>query len=216
MMALVAVLISATLRASPVIFQYATTIDTTDFGGGPGTPLVVTYEFDSALADGSGPVGPIDSTSGSYGPLTMQIQLGGETVSAAGGGISVFDNAGSSIIEDSYDVRPDDDSFSGQLLGRDVGFFRFLIVDSDRNMFNSTALPLSPDFATAADYQQVEFDFADGSELSNSEGPEVPLDQRTPFTLTAVPEPSSIALLALGGLAFFGRQLITGKNKGQC
>ena len=67
-------------------------------------------------------------------------------------------------------------------------------------MFSSTALPLTPGFAAAGDYQQTEIDFTDGTYLAVEEFPETPLDQRTPFTLTAVPEPSTLALFALGGL----------------
>lgn len=211
--ALFVILISATLQASPVIFQFNTTVDATELGGGSATPLLVTYTFDSTLPDGSGPTGPVDSTCGSYGPLFMQIQLGNEIVTASGGGISVFDNAGTSIVEDSYDVRPDDYMFSGQLLGRDINFFRLLIVDSDRTMFSSTTLPLMPGFATAGDYQQTEFDFADGSYLAVEEFPDTPLDQRMPFTLTIVPEPSTFTLLALGGLTVYGRLLDTRRRR---
>jgi hypothetical protein len=74
-------------------------------------------------------------------------------------------------------------------------------------MFSNTALPLLPGFAMAADYQQTELDFADGSELRVEEFPDTPLDEKTPFTLTAVPEPSTLALLVLGAFAICGRRL---------
>jgi hypothetical protein len=87
-------LISVAAHAAPLTFQFATTIDATPVGGSATAPLTVIYTFDSALADGSGPGNPVSPTLGSYGPLTMQIQIGGQTISATGGGISVFDNAG--------------------------------------------------------------------------------------------------------------------------
>jgi hypothetical protein len=202
--ALISILTSVTLQALPVTFQFSTTVDATPLGGGPATPLIATYTFDSDLPNGSGPTGPVDSTCGSYGTLFMQIQLGNEIVTASGGGISVFNDAGTTFVEDSYDVRPDDGIFSGQLLGHDITFFRFLIVDLDRTMFSSTALPLMPGFATSGDYQQTEIQFADGSYLGVEEFFDTPSDQRVPFTLTIVPEPSTVALLAIGGLMSFG------------
>ena len=194
---LLAVLVSLPSQAAPLTFQFDSMIDTTAFGGASATPLSVTYTFDSASPEGSGPF----SGPGSYGPLTMQIRVGSETVSASGGGIFLWNH----IDSDGYDVRPSDSMFSGQLFGRDITNFRFLLVDQDATMFSSTALPLSPQFATFADFQQTEMSFADGSALAIEEFPETPLGQRTPFTLMQVPEPSTLALLSIGVLVISSR-----------
>jgi hypothetical protein len=97
--------------------------------------------------------------SSSYGPIDLRIELGGEAArgSGDGSGITVFDNAGAAITEDSYDVRGDVRSFGTQrLLGREIQLARVLLVDADRTMFDSTVLPLDPAFATQADAALVE------------------------------------------------------------
>jgi hypothetical protein len=189
--------------SAPLTFQFSTTMDTTSFGGGSNTPLTVTYTFDSALPNGSGPGAPISSTLGSYGPLSMEIRLGTETVAGSGGGISVFNNASASGLEDSYDVRLD--SFSGQFFGRDLEIFRFLLVDESGTMFNATHLPLSPGFAAATQFQQTEFNFFDGSSIETGEDSNTPTGDRRPLTLSTVPEPSTGGLLGIGLTLIAGR-----------
>ena len=157
----------------------------------PSRVVVRPFHIAWQSANGSGPFGTND-TGGSYGPLTMQIQLGNETVSASGGGITVFNNAGPSSSEDGYDVRPSQ-TFNKQLFGRNLRFFRFLLVDDSGTMFTNTDLPLSPAFAAIAGFQQTELDFQSNVVVQV-------LGQPTPFTLTLVPEPSAIALLAMGFL----------------
>ena len=74
-------------------------------------------------------------------------------------------------------------------------------------MFGNTGLPLSPGFATAAGFQQTEFDFSDGSGLFVDEFPDTPLEERTPFTLTMIPEPTTGALFLMGALVVCVRRL---------
>lgn len=179
--------------AVPVTFRFDTSMDTSVVGGAPGTPLAVVYTFDSESANGTGGVIGGEG-SGSYGPLTMQIRLGDQVVSAVGGGIYMWDNTGDHT--DGYDVRPGSgpESFTGQLFGLSISFFRFLVVDTDQTMFNGTVLPLplplTPCFVAAADFQQTGFDLFN-DELSVSVGvnefPDIPPEQRTPFTLTLLP-----------------------------
>jgi hypothetical protein len=46
-------------------------------------------------------------------------------------------------------------TFSGQILGRNVIQFGFVVFDFDLNMFNDTSLPLSPDFVREVDLAGV-------------------------------------------------------------
>lgn len=198
-LALIALLCPDAIAQSLLTFQFATTMDTTPYGGTPDTPLRVIYTFDPALPDGSGPGGW-----GTYGPLTiMQIQLGNQIVWGSGGGISVFNN--SVTGSDSCEVLAD--TVVGQLFGRELSHFRFVLVDQEQAMFNDTSLPLSPGFAALADFQQTEFWFANGGYLSTVEFELTPVEQRRQFTLTAVPEPSSVILLLASGCVAIGVHL---------
>lgn len=187
------------LHAEIVVFQFRTTVHSIAMGpsgilpaGIPDSaPLVVTYAFDTALQNGTGPFG-INSTTGSYGPIAMMIQVGGETITAPGPftGISVINNAGSFASSDEYDVRVGDFATSiGTVFGTDVIFFRFLLADESGLMFNSTALPSSTAFATFAQFQQTELDLFDSVTgesvlLWVEEFPNTPPAQLTPFSLT--------------------------------
>lgn len=61
--------------AAALTFQFDTTLDTTRFGGAPGTPLSVTYTFDPTLPNDAS-----DPNLGLYTPLTMEIRLGIEVI----------------------------------------------------------------------------------------------------------------------------------------
>jgi hypothetical protein len=194
-------LISSVSQAALLTFRFETTMDTTAYGGAANTPLSVLYTFDSTAPNGSGP-GAVDSTSGSYAMLNLEIRLGDQFTSASGAGmsngISLFNDTGP-YIEDGYEalsVGP----FSGQIFGRDIHYFVFQLTDKNHTMFSDTSLPLSPDFAAAADYQHVGFYFPDLTSFSLVEFAAMPAEQRTPFTLNLVPEPSSLMLILSGGV----------------
>ena len=181
------------LLADDVTFQFTTTISATPVGGPANAPLVVTYTFNSQLAIGTGP------GTDSYGPLRMKIEVGDQSVTAFGlnSGILVGNNWGGGT-EDGYQPQVDNSAdVSGQLFGLDFMFFRFLLVDTDGTMLTSSELPLSPDFASGADFIQVIIALYDPTtgevfELQIDEFPDTPSELKTPFTLTLVDDPISL------------------------
>jgi hypothetical protein len=203
-------LLNLDTAAAPVTFQYSTTVNASAFGGGLNTPLVVTYTFDSALAAGTGPFTSISNLS-SYGPLSLTLSLGAYTVTGQGGGITVYNDvplypAGEpSYFEDGYGVRAS--SYQGLIDKKSVSFFRFLLVDdsptSPAPMLSGTSLPTDPAFSLQAQYQQLEITFTDGTSLIDDEFHGTPEASVVPFTLKAVPEPSSW-VLAVAAAVLFG------------
>jgi hypothetical protein len=153
---------AAPAQARIITFQFRTTVDATQVGGGPNEPLIATYAFDSQLPDGSGPFA-IDDKSGSYGPIRMVLQVGDQSVTSATGGITVINDSSSINTEDSYDVRISADlgDIQGAIFGYQVVFFRFLLVDEDGTMFSGTGLPLSAAFAARAQFIELEVDLYD-------------------------------------------------------
>jgi hypothetical protein len=153
--------VSAPARAqtAPAIsFQYTTTIDTTDAGGGPGTPLIITYRFDPNLAPGSGGGGPEEGVA-DYGPLDrVTVQLGDQCVAqSTTGSIGVFNGPNSLFVEDSYVVSWQPAPSAGpSLFGMDLRLAQVVLIDRNSAMFNSTALPTTPDFSVAAPEQQTD------------------------------------------------------------
>ena len=136
------------LLAEDLTFRFTTTVDASSVGGPANAPLVATYTFASDLQNGTGSFLTTDSL-GSYGPIYMTLQVGDQRLTATGD-ILVGNNGGVGK-QDIYDVRFYGASYGGpvpgQLFGLDVEFFLFQLTDSDGTMFNSTAMPLSPDFA---------------------------------------------------------------------
>jgi len=165
-------------------FVFETTFDTSAIGGAPDVPLRVVYRFRSDLAPGTGPFADLPPTVAGYGPIEVDVQLGPDTVHGAGigTGITVFNDAGSTHDEDSYDVRGDSRNFGVQrLLGYQVELFRFLLVDNDHTMFGSAALPVSTAFATQADVAYVD------AQLLDDQGHSITLTSSgRPYTLTRV------------------------------
>ena len=195
---------SALMAQSTITFQYDTVIDTTQVGGGPGTPLRVTYSFLSDLQPGSGQFGTTD-VAAAYGPITLTLQIGAEAVDVSGPGnvigIGVFNNAGTTFVEDGYGVASfPEATYSGQLFGLDVNFIDVHIIDSNLDMFSSTALPLTPDFASRADqsYVQITLQDASGNQILLSN-----YGQGAPFSLglgtTAAPVCNS-KVISIAGL----------------
>jgi hypothetical protein len=185
------------LLADDVTFQFRTTIDASPVGGPVNASLVATYTYDSNLQNGTG---GFDTSSGfgSYAPIQMVLQVGDQCVTATGEFL-IGDNWGDGS-EDGYDVRFegisrfDGSSASGQLFGLNVEFFRFVIVDSQAAMFSSNAVPVSPDFAILADYQQIDMGLlnpktGEGFFLGFSEQEDTPPELKTPFTLTLIGDP---------------------------
>lgn len=176
-LALLTVLVSAASYAAPLTFQFDTTIDTSPLGGAVATPLTVTYTFDPAL------MGPPDG--GTYGPLSfLQLRLGNETVS--GFELATIWVSDSPEGPDSYTIYATLPLTSVDFFGTTLRYFGISMEDPDGTMFSSGALPLSASFATAADFQQTLLQFDQES---------LAADPQTPFTLTVVPEPSTVVLL---------------------
>lgn len=151
---------SAPARAAtdPLItFQYTTTIDTTDVGGAPDTPLTLTYRFDPNLPSGSGGGSPEIGFS-DYGPLDRVIlRIGDQCLAqSATGAISIYDGPNSLFVEDAYVAALNPAPSSGtKLFGLDLRLAQLVLVDFNGTMFNNTALPTTTNFAAAAQEQQT-------------------------------------------------------------
>lgn len=169
----------ATVKARELVFLYESTVDTTMLDGSA-PPLRVTFWLDSELPTGTGPIGPNPPSSTGYGPVNMLIRLGDETVVGTGGGITVFNNAGTTFVEDCFDVRPS--AIAGSLYGRVVIFFRILLVDKDCDMlFSDTTLPTDPNFAIATDFQQVSINLGLSVNPDIREFTNTPAEELTPL-----------------------------------
>lgn len=139
-------------------------MDTTEVGGGPYTPLRITYQFDPSLAPGSGASGSGERYT-SYGPLDRTvIEISGQCVVVSGSGteIIVFNNAGTTFVEDSYAVTAASPATTGKtLFGLDLDLVLFVLIDPDRTMFTDTSLPTNVQFAQDAEGQQTSILLAD-------------------------------------------------------
>jgi hypothetical protein len=181
------------LRAETIAFQFQTTIDARPVGGSANAPFVVTYAFDSNLTNQA----VDDPIHGDYAPLVMTIQVGDEIATASGPGTEIFLWNNTPDGTDGYDVRIDNftgSSVDGTLFGMEISFCRFLIVDIEGTMFNSNSLPLSPAFATQADFQQSEIDLIDPLTggmvtLEITEFAATPQKDLTPFSLSLSYDP---------------------------
>lgn len=167
-------------------FRYRTTLDATLVGGSANEPLVVTYGFEPTLSPGSGPLGNTSPFLSSYGPVEFIIEIGGDTVTASGPGtgITVFSNLSAEGV-DQYELRAP--YCTGKLFGFHVGFFRVLLVDQDAATFPTTDLPLTPAFADAIDFSQVNLQLIDTivghTDLGFSESSTTPVSERKGITL---------------------------------
>lgn len=182
----------AIAATTPIEFIYTSTIDATAVGGGTDDPLIVIYSFSPDLAPGSGTVGSGDpSTSIGYGPLeSIRVQVGTQCSYYTGprSQISVFNDAGTTIVEDSYAVqaKPLDDTFLGAY---PIAAALFDIVDSDRTMFSDTSLPTTPGFAQAAEYAQNTIQIGRGPQRIDL------LSYNVPFKLGVFDQIAAIATL---------------------
>jgi hypothetical protein len=180
--------------AKELTFVFRTTIDATPAGGAPDTPLTVTYTYDPDLRS-QYDFDPVYG--GIYTPFHMVIQLGDESVKATQGTYIYTWNLPD--YEDGIDVRVENSGaydggrnvVNGTLFGYQVVFFRFLLADEDATMFDTAQLPLSPDYALEADFQQTElvlFNPATGefTGIFVMEFPGQPPEFYTPFTLEDV------------------------------
>ena len=144
-----------------IAFGFSTVIDTTSVGGSPDTPVQIIYRFSPTLT----PVPDSTEMSDDYGPLEKVIvEIGDQCAAMSGPGtsLSVFDDAGTSSLDDAYDVRADIPATTGEtLFGLDLIFFRFILVDPQLAMFSDTSLPTTTLFAGDADYQGLDFDLYD-------------------------------------------------------
>lgn len=186
------------VEAEDVTFQFKTTIDASRAGGPRNAPVVVTYTFDSQLADGDS-----GDHHGYYTPFQIAIQIGDDCVAASSGAIFIWDDISGT---DGYDVRPE--TISGQLFGYEVTFFRFVLASNDGTMLYGTSLPVSPAFADDADQFQVSLDLHDpltgeNVYLSSGNDPGTAVEYRTPFSLTLVHMAGPDTLIAALGLGVF-------------
>ena len=181
---ILALAMPAAARAESVTFRYEST---TALANGTSVPVVAVFTFDTTLANGTGSSGT-SPTHGSYGPWAGTLTVGGESVALTGGTIEVFNNAGTTFVEDGYDVRwqrgPETTS-TGTLQGGQLCFFRVVLVDTHATMLSTTALPTNANFATGADYVQDDYQVScgTGTFFGKSESPNSSV--RRPFSLSS-------------------------------
>jgi len=195
---------ASTSWASPITFIYESTTNAHYVGGSSTEAVAVNFTFDSDLSNGTGSFA-LTPHNGSYGPWEGTLRVGTETVALTGGTIEVFNDAGSSIIRDAYDFRWDSHRGTslGSLFGRNLDFFRILIVDDDCDMLSSVDLPADSGFALKGDYIQDDFTLIQTSSdpeavffgYSESHGP---VRSFTLSNATPVPEPATILLFSTG------------------
>lgn len=141
-----------------IAFKLTTTIDTTSVGGGPDTPARIIYRFSPTLAPGSG--GNLSETVADYGPLErVIIEVGDQCAATSGPGtaIAVFNDAGTTVIEDSYAViaAKDAGDTSAMLFGLNLRAVVLVLVDNEGTMFSDTSLPTTVAFADQAEKEQL-------------------------------------------------------------
>jgi hypothetical protein len=152
----------AAAQAQSVTFRYEST---TVLGDGASAPVVAVFTFDAGLANGTGTFGT-SATNGSYGRWSGTLTVGAESVALSGGTIEVFNNAGSTFVEDGYEfrwMRAPETASTGTLQGGQLCFFRVVLVDTDATMLSSTDLPADAAFAAEADYVQDEYQVSCGT-----------------------------------------------------
>lgn len=153
-------------------FDYFTYLDARQAGGEESTPVRVLFRYDLDLAPGSGPLGPTqDGTFGSYAPLSRFIlEVGNECISMSGEGAAatVFNDAGTTAVEDSFTFRAEAPATNGeQLLGLRLHSALFNIIDTQKTMFDGTSLPTGPEpFQGKNQQASIELARPDGSRLT--------------------------------------------------
>jgi hypothetical protein len=163
-------------QTDPLVFYFTGTINAQDVGLGTSEPFEMAYIFSPNLTPE-----PLTPNAVNYSPLsTVVLKVAGEcarfnisaTDPAVRGGITVFNDVqvvfgDRTILEDSYDVRVETSQEAPSpplLFGREFSFARFLLIDERGKMLGDTSLPLSPDFAKAAQSYQLSVDLRDPSE----------------------------------------------------
>ena len=215
----------ATLYAETIVFQFRTTIDASPAGGPVDAPLVMTYAFDSNLQS---PPDPLGFRAG-YGPLAgMVLQIGDQVVTYSDQGHADQTGPASEIevnlpaTEDVYGVLAEEYSgtvITGTFYGLEFQSIECWLIDSDAQMLGSLALPLTPDFAKAADFLWIQVALRDpatgnGVGLAINESVNTPAEQRVPFSLTELTDPAAqvddlqAEVLALGLPEKFERGLL--------
>lgn len=177
--------------AATVTWQFSTVMDGSKHGGTRDMPLSVVYTFDTSQPGGFEPESESTSV---FGPVTVRITLGAETVIATGAQIILTDNSGTHVEgfparTDTYELNANGAAIAGDILGMEIGGFMFLLFDNDQNMFaGKPAYPQTPDFAALGDYQLTAFYPTGQAALL------APL--AAPYSLTVVPEPGVLLLTA--------------------
>jgi hypothetical protein len=195
--------------AAPVTLRFTTTMDATIYGRDAAEPFAATFTYDTSPVNGTGPFALTPDTA-SYGPLTMLLQVGADSATSTGGGVTLQDLPPGGGV-DAFHILADNNGFSssqedwsGEILGFDVSGFVLQVFDNQAVMLDDLELPTTSSFAADADYASI------GLALHN--GGTINFDV-TSFSLTSVPEPSTMILVvaALGVcLARRRRRIILG------
>jgi len=160
-------------------FDYFTYVDARQVGGEESTPVRVLFRYDLDLTPGSGPSGSSQGgASNSYAPLSRFIlEVGNECVSISGAGtsVTVSNNTGTAVVEDSFTFRAEAPATNGEnLLGLPLHSALFNLMDKQRTMFDGTSLPTGPEPLQGKNQQaNIELVRPDGSRVTLPS----PLDQ---------------------------------------
>ncbi len=179
-----------------VSFDFSGTLADAYGSTAPGASIEGTLQYDADV--------PPSSVGGPFNPnrypaesLLIMLSIGGEAVTATGGGIplevgndSEF-GAGPGETVDAFNVVSAafaGSTISGTVGGLNVGWVQLTFVDPTATMFDDKSLPTTGDFllADTSELKLAEFDIAFGGVIS-------PIGPAT----SSVPAPGPLALLAL-------------------
>ena len=182
--------ISLPAGAALVSYEFTTVIDISRLGGDKEAPLRVVFSFD----DKSDGFGSSNENSRSFGPASMVVTIGTESIFVTGAEIYLWNNTAISTVgfpefSDGFSVNGVGGTTAGQILGKEVSGFVFSILDTDQIMFGGRPeLPANADFSLQGDYQQTALYADRGSSVT---------PPRAPYILAVIPEPASTSLTAV-------------------
>ena len=189
----------STSLADPVTFKYDSTTNASLVGGSATEAVSVIFTFDSNLANGTGAFGT-SPTNGSYGPWSGTLSIGNDLVALTNGSIEIFNDAGTSTLQDRYELHWDSlaGTSSGALFGSNLDFFRIALVDPGHDMLSSISLPNDTSFTTKNDFILDSYSLTNSQSFGESEFLGSTTRNFTLASISAVPEPETYAMLLVG------------------
>ncbi|MFN7215079.1 PEP-CTERM sorting domain-containing protein [Microcystis sp.] len=198
-------------QAANITFNFEGVVDLSNIGGLNNTPLKGMLFFDSTLPNGSGNE-TISIERSSYGPFSLSFSVGGNpfsitTTSADVYGITIDNNR---FGVDNYIVLVFDNLGFGNLLGRTVRDFRFILTDVSASMFTDTSLPLFTNFFSSVDSNFGSLGYTPISGEPSLSLLNITLLSTNTVSSPSVPEPSTIL-----GIVTLGLGAVLSKKRNQ-